>query len=105
MTNNRTSKAVLKWEQRLRAEGLAPLDQQTVWRGGSVRQDRYEQRTSGRLCVVVRTEIITPLLPYLPEPERLRAALEQWITGNASGFTRVGQALLGYTGNQSSPRR
>ena len=64
------------WEARLRAEGLAPIDQ------------HYRNRT------VVRTSIIVPRKRYLPHPERLRDALRAWLTGDRSGFGPLGLAML-----------
>jgi hypothetical protein len=67
---------VLKWEAKLRREGLAPID----------------QRIGNR--VVVRTEIITPQALYLPEPERLARAIEAWLGGDHSHFSPAGLALM-----------
>lgn len=87
MPDIRMSSVARRWERTLRDEGLGLL----------------EQELCGR--VIVRTEIITPSRAYLPEPERLRDALELWLTGDPTAFTLVGQTILAYNGNQFPPRK
>lgn len=65
-----------KWEQRLKREGLAPID----------------QRMRGR--VIVRTQVIEYRPRYVPDPERLAVALEAWAAGDASHFDSRGNELL-----------
>jgi hypothetical protein len=81
---------VAKWEAKLKREGLAPID----------------QVIGGR--IVVRTQIITPMLPYVPSPDRLVHAIELWLSGDGSAFTAHGLALLARVPDQPKrdwPRR
>lgn len=65
-----------RWEARLRREGLATIELNT------------------RRRVIAMPEVIEPARLYLPEPERLVAALEAWLLGDPSHFDEHARDML-----------